>query len=259
MQHLILIGVLLGAGCTAQYAQAPLTPDHPAHPAAPTVPVALAPDRLAPQPFARGMPTAPAEEDAHAHHAMAEADRPQMPAPDPLIRILEAYENMGVKLAADATAGIVPQTRHLTEALDRLTQAPPPGQPHFWHQHAEMVQALRTATEQVAAARDLQSTRVAFGHLSEALIGLMEQTGVPDALQGQVHQLTCGMFTEAPRGGVWLQVGSAIPRNPYFGTAMLGCVHDNRPLGAAPDAAPQEPAQPEDHKKHTPSPLDGGR
>lgn len=89
------------------------------------------------------------------------------------------------------------------------------------------VATIRAGATSLAAAEDLGAARIAFGELSAPFVSLVETTGVPEGYD--VARFTCGMFTDVPEGGVWLQRGAAT-KNPYYGSAMLTCGAEDRPM-----------------------------
>ena len=224
MPRLALALGLLAAGCAPS---APLAPD-PAHPAspdapatasavafaalapvpAPDVPAALRPDGRAPMAHAG---------HAHAGHGAPPARPEAHAAPAPLADALDAYLALHDALASDRTdAGAA---RRFVDAFAALADAPPSGDPHFWHVRHADVATVRLSAAALADAADLDAARAAFGTLSAPFAALAEAAGLPDGYDLDRH--TCGM-TDAPEGGVWLQRAGE-PRNPYFGSAMLLC------------------------------------
>lgn len=216
---LFLLSATLLAACSPA---APVTmPDgHPASTA--TTPAAYAVDvsALAPAP----QPDLPAalRPDGRApgmegmdHDAMIPDD---VATPSGLSDALDAYLSVQTALAADRLDGVSRQARTLDASIAVLAETPPEDDPHFWHERADDLVAIRTAAADLADADDLARARVAFGHLSAPFAEIAAALGLPD----DVTRFRCGMFDEAPDGGVWLQRGDDT-RNPYFGTAMLTC------------------------------------
>ena len=268
-----LAALVLLTAC-APAATVAVGPDHPASPAAPAGRASVPMAALTPAPAAR-LPDAlrPASADAPAmdpvvtradamtgdaagdapavdHAAMghtmpATSERPAAPAADastpgapaPMAEALDAYLAIHDALAQDDAAGAAAHGAHFASAFGALAEAPPAGDPHFWHSRSADVAAVRTAADALAGAQALGTARVAFGELSVPFARLVEAAGAPEGYA--LARFTCGMFRDAPEGGVWLQ-RDGDTRNPYFGTAMLTCGTRNGAVAAA--AAGTEPA-----------------
>jgi len=137
---------------------------------------------------------------------------------------IESYLSIQNALYSDQLAGVAPSARRMAEQLQRAAETAPAEKPHFWHQMPEF-KILQTKLGDLASATDLKSARVAFGYVGEAFDGLLKTTGVPASYKQQVAGFRCGMFNDAPEGGIWLQVGKEA-RNPFFGSgsgAMKSC------------------------------------
>lgn len=154
--------------------------------------------------------------------------------PDGLAGALDAYLAIQDALASDrrpSTASV----RAFDAAVAALVEAPPQGDPHFWHMRAAEVQAVQAGAAGLAAVADpgsssaqaLNAVRVAFGELSEPFARWVEVLGVPEGYD--VVRFTCGTFSAAPEGGVWLQ-RAGDTRNPYYGSAMLTCGTQDGPM-----------------------------
>lgn len=224
--------------------------DHPASPDAPTARASAPMAALTPAPEVR-LPEAlrPASDDAPAmdhtamrddaptvdHAAMghtmpAPSERPDAPtaaspttgAPtaSPMAEALDAYLAVHAALAQDDVAGAAAHGAHFATAFGALAEAPPAGDPHFWHSRSADVAAVGTAADALAGAETLDAARVAFGELSVPFARLLEAAGAPEGYA--LARFTCGMYRDAPEGGVWLQ-RDGDTRNPYFGAAMLTC------------------------------------
>ena len=138
--------------------------------------------------------------------------------PTPLGDVLDAYLVVQQALAADQFDA---QAAAAFEgAFADLAETPPPGDPHVWHTRGDDVRAASGAAAALTAAGSLEAARTAFGALSAPFARLVEAAGAPEGY-GLVRH-TCGMRSDAPEGGVWLQRAGET-RNPYFGTSMLLC------------------------------------
>jgi hypothetical protein len=138
---------------------------------------------------------------------------------------LDAYLSVQTALASDELPNAA-DTRAFGEAVAALVEAPPEADPHFWHMRSDEVRAVQAAATALAEADDLDAARVAFGEASAPFAGWIEALGVPEGYD--VARFTCGMFP-APEGGVWLQ-REGDTRNPYYGSAMLTCGTQDRPM-----------------------------
>lgn len=231
---------LVALGCAAP--EPALTPHHPAHATASPQEVAAAPLDPVRQP---DLP-APLRPDAqpagagmdHAGHAGMRMDDPGArpdavppgPVPDGLGAVLDAYLTIQAALAGDTIEGVPAAAQTLGAAVETMTATPPEGQPHFWHERMAETATLQVQARALASAEDLASARLAFGAFSGAFVPLVEGTGVPEGFE--IARFTCGMFSQSPEGGLWLQRDGAT-RNPYFGSAMLTCGTRD---GAVPEA-----------------------
>jgi hypothetical protein len=114
-----------------------------------------------------------------------------VPAP-----LLDAYLKIGTTLAADKVEGVPEAARAIAAEAKKL------GAPGA---------ATLAAAGNVAAAADLKAARLAFGDLSDAVIGL---TGPAPTGAKRAY---CPMVKK-----YWLQKGEKI-ENPYYGSQMLRC------------------------------------
>jgi hypothetical protein len=131
---------------------------------------------------------------------------------------LDTYLALHGALASDRLDSESEHALAFSGSFAALTETPPDGDPHFWHERAAEIDALRTHAGALAAATDLAAARVAFGHLSASFVTLAEALGLPDG----VERFRCGIHHDAPESGVWLQRGDAV-RNPYDGSSMRTC------------------------------------
>jgi len=117
-----------------------------------------------------------------------------------------------------------------------MQKIPLPGHPHFWHQLAEPLSAITRESAGVATASDIAGARLAFGALSVAFRTVVSATRIPPDYQGTVLAMHCPMFARDQGGAVWLQIGDDV-RNPYMGSAMLGCFDERKAIPVAGGAA----------------------
>jgi len=139
-----------------------------------------------------------------------------------LIRLLDAYFDVGNALAAD-TAENISEPAHLIESsISSSAQVPPADSPHFWHSNDEDVQTIREQARVLGEASELHPARIAYGVMSGAMNRLISSTGVPPKYGKDIFGFVCGMFQDVPQNGSWLQIGNDA-RNPYFGSSMPKC------------------------------------
>ena len=159
----------------------------------------------------------------HAH--LARADTVMLPENShiQIARALESYLAMQNSFYNDNFSGVANKAWEMAEFFRRASENAPRDAPRFWHQSTEL-QTIQDKLSEMAGSESLESARVAFGHVSKALNDLLLKTGVPDSYKQQIKGFRCGMFAEAPDGGIWLQVG-AQARNPFFGSGsgMKSC------------------------------------
>ena len=174
-------------------------------------------------------------------------------AAEPLKQLLDAYMAIGDQLASDAIEGVAEQAQKIGPAVDALVKVEIPDNPHIWHMRADDVRAIREQALALAEAQDLNAARTAYGVLSDALERVISATGVPDGYEKPVNRFLCGMVEDAPRKGVWLQLGDTA-RNPYLGSRMPGCHSEQTPMPKA--GGNTQPDQKQEHEHH---PKQGGQ
>jgi len=144
-------------------------------------------------------------------------------AQEHLAVLLRAYLEIGNTLSNDTTNGIASQARTISQSISAMKSLPPASNPHFWHEHADDVNTINARADALASNEDIGELRIDFGFLSDALDRIVAATGVPASLGEELDRRVCGMVSDVPRSGVWLQAGDADVRNPYFGAMMLRC------------------------------------
>jgi len=125
--------------------------------------------------------------------------------------MLEGYDTVHAKLAADSTDGVTLAATKIQEFANKASAAAPPAlQPHF--------QAVASAAESLkqAPATDMEATRKAFGEVSNKLIVLL--SAEPSLASGR-FVFECPM---TPNYKKWVQTDSAV-KNPNYGKKMLEC------------------------------------
>jgi hypothetical protein len=151
--------------------------------------------------------------------------------PDPLAseltKALDAYFSIQDALANDRTDGNAEAARSVAAAIGAMQKVAMPGAPHFWHQLADPLATISRESAAVANAADIAAARLAFGNLSVAFRKVIAATGVPAGYPRPVFAMHCPMFARDQGGAVWLQTGEDV-RNPYMGSAMLGCFDERK-------------------------------
>ena len=179
----------------------------------------------------KGRPAGDAPAGTKVAEATVLAELPR-PAAEALNAALRSYAAVGERLVANSTDGIASEAGKLKDALDRLTGIPLPGRPDFWKKSVEVATVRGKATE-LAGTKDLAAVRLHYATLSRALVGLLEETGVPLSFGERFESLTCPMFPPKEGGAVWTQPAGPA-KNPYMGEGpMLRCVGERRMLPVA--------------------------
>ena len=152
-----------------------------------------------------------------------------LPAPleSNLIKALDSYFSIQDALANDSTDDVSASARSLAADIGEMQKIPIPDDPDFWGQLADPLAVIVRESAAVATASDIAASRLAFGNLSVAFRKLVGATGIPLGYPQAVQAMHCPMFSEDQGGAVWLQIGDEV-RNPYMGSAMLGCFDDRK-------------------------------
>jgi len=148
-----------------------------------------------------------------------------------LTNALKAYFTIQDALAKDTTDGVSSSAKALAAAIGAIQKVEVPENPHFWHQLADPLAEITRESAAVATAPDIASARLAFGNLSVAFRKLVTATGTPADFPRKVLAMHCPMFAKDQGGAVWLQTGDEV-RNPYMGSAMLGCFDERKVIPA---------------------------
>lgn len=144
-----------------------------------------------------------------------------------LTKALDAYFVIQDALADDTTDGVAAAAKTFAGAIGAMQKVSLPEHQHFWHELSEPLSAAVKESAAVATAEDIADARLALGNLSVAFRKLVMATGIPPGYPREVQALHCPMFTEDQGGAIWLQTGDEV-RNPYMGSAMLGCFDDRK-------------------------------
>lgn len=123
---------------------------------------------------------------------------------------LGAYEAVRAKLAADDTSGLAVAADQIASAATKaLGTAPGRLQP--------LLQSMAEQAKKLAATTtDMEQTRVAFGEVSRAVVGLLV---AEQALQRGRFVFHCPMAKGYKK---WVQIDAKLA-NPFMGKKMLEC------------------------------------
>lgn len=125
--------------------------------------------------------------------------------------MLEGYDTVHARLAADTTDGVMDAATRIEESAKKASAGAPPNlQPHF-----DGVASAAAALKQ-APATDIAAVRKAFGEVSSKVVGLL--SAEPSLASGR-FVFECPM---TPTYNKWVQTSNSIT-NPYFGKQMLEC------------------------------------
>jgi len=125
--------------------------------------------------------------------------------------MLEDYDTVHAKLAADSTDGVSAAATRIEESANKASATAPPNlQPHF------QGVASAAATLKQTPASDIEATRKAFGEVSSKVVALLS---AEPALASGRFVFECPM---TPTYKKWVQTNGSIT-NPYYGKQMLEC------------------------------------
>lgn len=114
--------------------------------------------------------------------------------------LLEPYLKMQVMLSSDDMKGLADVARAVETAAASL---------------GKDGEVMVASAKKIGVAKTFGQARVAFGDLSEALVGYAEKTKA--TLPADLHIAYCPMEDKH-----WMQKGKDI-KNPYYGAQMLDC------------------------------------
>ncbi len=131
--------------------------------------------------------------------------------------IVEKYILLEKTLAADDKEGATGATGEVLDALAGVDMGLVAGKAHdLWMGNARKI---KVTLSEMKAAAGIEPMRKAFEGLSNELIVVVEQFGIP---QGKIlYKAHCPMAFDN-KGADWLQLDEDI-LNPYFGASMLKC------------------------------------
>jgi Cu(I)/Ag(I) efflux system membrane fusion protein len=158
-------------------------------------------------------PSMMSAESGHKHEIIEVSDefRVQIRA------VVEKYLSLHEALAGDDMGLAATAAKSATESLSQVDMSLLSGEPHnvWMARNAGMSKALGA----IQNAADIDAARKAFETLSNELIAVVEQFGIPETQQ--LYRIHCPMAFNK-KGADWLQADKDI-RNPYFGASMPNC------------------------------------
>ncbi|MDE0301342.1 MAG: hypothetical protein OXN17_22170 [Candidatus Poribacteria bacterium] len=222
---------LFQIGCGAKTDEFVISHNHPANAEAPQTVFEPVTDMMT-----SDMESHDEEIERHVTVSLSEASE------DALGMMLDAYFAIGDQLASDTMENVNAKTQQMLEAFHTLENEVPGD---LWESHKDHTLAIHEYGHELGDVSDIKTARTIYGSLSEAVNHLVTPTGVPTKDEKPVYKYVCGMASDVPQGGVWLQKGFPA-RNPYFGSSMLRCYSDQAQVAAAvtkessPEAAEYE-------------------
>jgi len=158
-------------------------------------------------------PSMMSAESGHKHEIIEVSDefRVQIRA------VVEKYLSLHEALAGDDLTLAAAAAKSAIEALSKVDMSLLGGEPHnvWMARNTKMSKAL----DAIQKAADIDAARKAFETLSNELIAVVVQFGIPE--NQQLYRIHCPMAFNN-KGADWLQADKDI-RNPYFGDSMLNC------------------------------------
>ena len=158
------------------------------------------------------------EEDPHAHAVHSTAAL-SAEGEEALTTMLDAYLAIGDQLASDTMGDVNAKAHAMLEAFHTLEHGAPA---ELWSAHAAHTETIHDAGHELGDLSDIKAARLAYGSLSDAFNHFVAAVGVPASYEKPVYSYVCGMESDVPEGGIWLQIGDNV-RNPYFGSTMFTC------------------------------------
>jgi Cu(I)/Ag(I) efflux system membrane fusion protein len=146
-----------------------------------------------------------------------------------LAEAIEAYLTIAGILVADSLQGVDEGAQQLRKAMQTLRDLGTKDDAHAFHRE-DSTRRLRDAADQLIAATDLDSARMAFAIAGEELIGWIDAAGIPPSISDSLKAARCHMFPDHGSFGWWLQREGPL-ENPLWGPAMLRCADQTRMLG----------------------------
>jgi Cu(I)/Ag(I) efflux system membrane fusion protein len=139
---------------------------------------------------------------------------------------VEKYLSVHEALAADDKDGAVKAAQSAIQALSRVDMSLVSGKTHeAW---MSSVTGMNKALGAIKEGVQIEAARQAFGQLSNELISVVRQFGIPE--NRVLYKLHCPMAFNN-KGADWLQRDENT-RNPYFGASMPKCGQVAEVIGA---------------------------
>ena len=229
------VTTLFFMGCGAKIGEFVVPPDHPANAEAPQTVFEPLTDVTT-----SDMVSHDEETDRHVMVSLSEASE------EALATMLDAYFAIGDQLASDTMEHVNEKTQQMLEAFHTLENEAPR---ELWESHKDHTLAIHDYGRELGDVSDIKTARSIYGSLSQAVNHLVTPTGVPTKDEKQVYKYICGMASDVPQGGVWLQKGFPA-RNPYFGSSMLRCYSDQTQVSAAVTKESSHAAPEHEHHMH---------
>ena len=140
---------------------------------------------------------------------------------------VEKYSSLHEALAADDKNGAVKAAQSAIQALSQVDMSLLNGEPHkLW---TGSITGMNKVLDGVQKAADIDTARKAFETLSNELIAVVEQFGIPETQR--LYRIHCPMAFDN-KGADWLQADQEV-RNPYFGAAMPKCGEIIKTIGVS--------------------------
>ena len=230
-----LIVVLPSAvGCGGKAVEVTTPPDHPANPGAPQAVFERPSDVLIEE-------IAPTEAGDPEHRgSVSLSDEGE----EALATMLDAYFAIGAQLASDTMDDVNAKAHAMLEAFHTLEHE---ASAELWSAHQAHTETLHDAGHELGDLADIKAARIAYGSLSDAFNHFVAAVGVPASYEKPVYSYVCGMESDVPEGGIWLQIGDNV-RNPYFGSTMLKCHSEKAQMPVA--SANMSEHEQMDHREH---------
>ena len=131
--------------------------------------------------------------------------------------VVEKYLSLHKSLAGDDLELAVTAAKPAIETLSQVKMSPLNEKPHnVWMDRSTKMSKALNAIQNAA---DIDAARKAFEMLSNELIAVVVQFGIPETQK--LYRIHCPMAFDN-KGADWLQADKEI-RNPYFGASMLKC------------------------------------
>jgi Cu(I)/Ag(I) efflux system membrane fusion protein len=131
--------------------------------------------------------------------------------------VVQKYLSLQDKLAGDDKDGAARAAGETLEALSAVDMSLVSDKAHnVWMENSVKMKA---ALDKIQEAEGIEPMRKGFEGLSNELIVVVEQFGIPQAKT--LYKLNCPMAFDN-KGADWLQMDEDT-RNPYFGASMLKC------------------------------------